>query len=64
MKRKYIKPQITVSRQFTVNPVIAASWTVNNKKDPTNGDGGDIIEGNPEGGLDARKNNSSWDFEW
>ena len=64
MKRKYIKPQITVSRQFTVNPVIAASWTVDGKKDPTNGDGGEIIEDREPGELDARKNNSGWNFEW
>ena len=42
--------------------LICSSWTMDGKKDGT--DGGEIIEGNPEGGLDSRKNDSGWDFEW
>ena len=63
MKKKYMKPELGDSL-MSGNAVIASSWTVDGEKDPDNGDGGDIIEGNPEGGAGSRRNGSAWDFNW
>ncbi len=63
MKKIYIKPEVA-DVKMSASAVMAGSWTVDGKKDPDSGDGGDIIEGNPEGGLDSRKNESGWDFDW
>lgn len=61
-KRIYTKPEIEVIEMPLQTTLICSSWTMDGKKDGT--DGGEIIEGNPEGGLDSRKNDSGWDFEW
>lgn len=62
MKKIYIKPEVAEVK-MSASAVMAGSWTVDGKKDPSTGDGGDIIEGNPDA-IDSRKNESGWNFDW